>query len=170
MVELIRVHGDHLHQLAYRLTGEHHAAQDLVQSTVLVLLRRGRLRRQIGGLYPYARRVLTNLHIDRHRVLASTERVVDTTSAVAGRAASGHLADEVVDRLTLLGALERLSPRQRAVVVLRYYEDLPDPQIAAILGIDRATVRSIAARSLALLRNGHHAATKEDEDAQTGTT
>jgi RNA polymerase sigma factor (sigma-70 family) len=60
----------------------------------------------------------------------------------------------VDDRSALLGALQELPPRQRAVVVLRYWEDLTDAQTAALLGCSASTVRSQAARALAKLRAG----------------
>jgi RNA polymerase sigma factor (sigma-70 family) len=62
------------------------------------------------------------------------------------------LDDQVVDRDQLIGALRRLPPGQRAVIVLRYWQQLPEPEIAAILGNSVGTVKSQASRALGRLR------------------
>ena len=65
---------------------------------------------------------------------------------------AGSPEDQIADRAQLWVALGALSARQRAALVLRYYEDLPDHQIAALLGCREASVRSLASRGLAVLR------------------
>jgi RNA polymerase sigma factor (sigma-70 family) len=67
-------------------------------------------------------------------------------------ALSKRVDDAIADHDRMWRALGELPARQRAVLVLRYYEDLPDPQIADVLGCRRSTVRSLAARGLAALR------------------
>jgi len=72
--------------------------------------------------------------------------------------------DQVADRAQLWAALAALSARQRAALVLRYYEDLPDHQIAALLGCREATVRSLASRGLAAMRQLAVPASVGEED------
>lgn len=78
------------------------------------------------------------------------ETVTDTLPDSSGQAADW--ADTVVQRQDIMAALRRLPKRQRAVIVLRYFEDLPDPEIAAILGVAQGTVRSQTHKALASLR------------------
>ena len=73
--------------------------------------------------------------------------------------------DGVADRSTLWDAVAGLPPRQRAVIVLRYYEDLSEEQIAAALGCSRGTVKSQASAALANLRRTNGAALDEGEHA-----
>jgi RNA polymerase sigma-70 factor (sigma-E family) len=73
--------------------------------------------------------------------------------------------DGVADRSTLWDAVGGLPPRQRAVIVLRYYEDLSEEQIAAALGCSRGTVKSQASAALANLRRTTGAALDEGENA-----
>lgn len=110
--------------------------------------RRRQLFRQ-GSAEPYVRRVVVNAAIDwrqtRHRRL---ERSPDLSAdlAVEDRTA------QVADRDVLVRALVALAPKQRAVLVMRYWEDLPDAEIAAALNCTAGTVRSQASRALSRLR------------------
>ncbi len=118
LAELVAHSGDRLLRVAYQLTHDRAAAQDLVQDALLRVYRSMR-RRGLppGDWYAYLRP-----------------------------------EDQIADRAQLWAALGALSARQRAALVLRYYEDLPDHQIAALLGCREATVRSLASRGLAVLR------------------
>jgi RNA polymerase sigma factor (sigma-70 family) len=80
----------------------------------------------------------------RTRRLRSSAEVV--TDLVPERPAAGCPEDRIADRAQLWAALGALSARQRAVLVLRYYEDLADHEIAAVLGCREASVRSLASR------------------------
>jgi RNA polymerase sigma-70 factor (sigma-E family) len=137
-------------RLAYLLAGEAHAAEDLVQETLLRAHRRWDRVSRAGNPDAYVRRILINQHQSRHRRRASTELVV---------APSALAADPMVDSQDNLAArdqawrlLQELPTQQRAVLVLRYYEDLSDADIADILGCAQGTVRSVAARAFAALR------------------
>ncbi|HEY3647104.1 MAG TPA: sigma factor-like helix-turn-helix DNA-binding protein, partial [Streptosporangiaceae bacterium] len=99
--------------------------------------------------YAYLRRAVINEYVRTRRLRSSTEIVTDV---VPERPAAGCLEDRAADHAELWAALGALSERQRAVLVLRYYEGLADPEIATLLGCRGATVRSLASRGLAAMR------------------
>jgi RNA polymerase sigma-70 factor (sigma-E family) len=139
---------DALLRTAYLLTQDHGHAEDLVQEAMIKLYRRG--RRDGMPTYPvaYARRVLVNEYISHQRRRRSKELPTET-----GRMDSELVPQEPVDdRLVMWRALGSLPPRQRAVLVLRAYEGLSDPEIAEHLNCADGTVRSLAARAYAQLR------------------
>ena len=150
--EFVRGRSTHLFRLALVLTGwDEAAAQDLLQIALeRAYRRRWLLFRHGGSAEPYVRRVLVNAAVDWRRVLRRRgELPLDPDAAIP---AAGDQVGQVADRDLLLRALAVLPPRQRAVLVLRYWEDLPDVQIAAALDCSPATVRSQATRGLARLR------------------
>ena len=121
---------------AYLLTGNHADAEDLVQA---VLIRSVPKWRKIADRpEPYVRQVLARESVTRWRGRRWREQHV---AAVPERIAA---AADVDGRLALRQALASLAPRQRAVIVLRYYEDLTEQQTAAQLGIALGTVKSQA--------------------------
>jgi RNA polymerase sigma-70 factor (sigma-E family) len=129
---------------AYLLTGDHHDAEDLVQSALIkVVPRWARIRDRPE---PYVRQVLARESVSRWRRRRWREV---TTDAVPE--AMHH--DSSTDRIALLEDLRRLSPRQRAVLVLRYFDDLTEADTAAALGISVGTVKSHVRDALACLRN-----------------
>lgn len=147
-------HGDALGRLAYHLTGEREAALDLVQDTLLRLM--GRWHRVQAANQPlaYVRRALVNQHLNLvRRVQPLTVSDVPETEVGRRRADPTSAYDELD---AMWQALGDLTDRQRTVLVLRYYEDLPDTEIAAVVGCRQATVRSLAARGLAQLRQSPH--------------
>ena len=129
-------------------------AEDVVQECLLQVARRWSRVRRMAYPAAYARRIATNLAIaaaERH----STERA----ELAAGFdfepvAAAARLALEQVDhQYDLDAALGRLAPRQRAVVVLRFFEDLTEAQTAEVLGCSVGTVKSTCSRALDHLRS-----------------
>lgn len=136
-------------RLAYLLTGDRALAEDLVQDAfVSVAGRLGHLRAP-EAFYPYLRRTLVNMSKNhfRHRAverayLARAERDPPMDVLEAG----------VVATESMRRALLALPPRQRAALVLRYYEDLPEDQIAEILRCRPGTARSLVSRGVAALR------------------
>jgi RNA polymerase sigma-70 factor (sigma-E family) len=138
-----------LRHIARLLTGDEHRAEDLLQVALARTYRRWDRVRQYDDPLAYVRRVLVNAHIDwwhrrwRHEV--PTERLPDAPVA-------GDLAGDQADRDQLTRALAALAPRERAVIVLRYYADLSEADIARTLGVAAGTVKSTAARALAKLR------------------
>lgn len=129
---------------AYLLTGSHADAEDLVQAALVKTV--PHWRRIADRPEPYVRQVLARESVSRWRRRRWRET---TTDAPPERAAAVPDPDE---RLALQQALAALAPRQRAVVVLRYYEDLTEAQTAEALGIAVGTVKSQARDALARLR------------------
>jgi RNA polymerase sigma-70 factor (sigma-E family) len=129
-------------------------AEDLVQGVLLRMYRRWpkiEQRDPVG----YARRALANAATDGWRGRHGfTEILVEAVRE--GAAASHGPADANAERDSLLRALAGLTPRERAVMVLRYYEDLDEDHIAADLGIAVGTVKSTYSRALRKLRASHH--------------
>ncbi|AIY17294.1 SigE family RNA polymerase sigma factor [Pimelobacter simplex] len=132
---------------AYLLTGDAHAAEDLVQTALLKVV--GTWGRIADHPDPYVRRVLARESVNRWRRRRWREVA---TEEPPERVAADRAQDGVDDRMVLRQALDRLAPRQRAVIVLRYYEDLTEAQTAEVLGISVGTVKSQARDALARLR------------------
>ena len=136
-----------LFRTAYLLAGNRHEAEDLVQVTLERVAQRW--RRIEHGPEAYARRVLYHLQVERWR-LRSYRRELPVEQ-VPEAAANDHAAGTDL-RVSLVAALGRLTRRQRAVLVLRYFEDLPEAEAAALLEVSVGTIRSTASRALARLR------------------
>ena len=136
---------------AYLLTGDQQLAEDLVQvALVKANLRWSRLV-ATGDPEPWVRTVLYREHVSRWRRRKVPEVLVGEPPE-AHRSPSPDFVDELAQAQLLRAALLRLPPRQRAVVVLRYFEDRPEAEVAAILGCSVGTVRSHNARGIAHLR------------------
>jgi RNA polymerase sigma-70 factor (sigma-E family) len=129
------------------LTGSPAEAEDLVQEALARSMRRWR-RDQPADPVAYVRKVMVNTHLTRWRRWGSRVRLGDVPEIAADDAG----LQRSHDRDALRRALAALPPRQRAVLVLRYLEDMPDDAIAALLGCQPTTVRSQAFRGLAALR------------------
>lgn len=160
LTELVADSGDRLLRVAYQLTHDRGAAQDLVQDALLRVYRSVRRR----GLapedwYAYLRRAVINEYVRTRRLRSSTEVVTDM---VPEPTAAGSLEDRAADHLQLWAALGELSERQRAVLVLRYYEGLADHEIAGLLSCRESSVRSLARRGLAAMRPLVAAASTEE--------
>jgi RNA polymerase sigma-70 factor (sigma-E family) len=148
--EFVRGRSTHLFRLALALTGWDQAAAEDVLQTALerAYLRRRQLFRH-GSAEPYVRRVVVNAAIDWRRI---RRRRAEQSLDLAADLAAADLTGQIADRDVLLRALSALAPKQRAVLVMRYWEDLPDAEIAAALNCSVATVRSQASRALTRLR------------------
>jgi RNA polymerase sigma-70 factor (sigma-E family) len=133
---------------AFLLCGDWHRAEDLTQNAFTKLyLRWNRVQRH-ESLDPYVRRVLISSFIDESRWgWWKRERPHD---ARIERTADPEPSE---DRVTLMRALAQVPPRQRAVLVLRYWQDLSVEETAAALGCTAGTVKSQAARGLEALRS-----------------
>jgi RNA polymerase sigma-70 factor (sigma-E family) len=147
--QLITDSGDRLLRLAYQLTHDRSSAEDVVQEALMKLYRAWRREVPLPEhVDAYARRAVVNEFLRRQRLRSATELI----SAEVPDVALDSFENLVVDRDELWRALGGLPVRQRSVLVLRYYEGLPDAQIAQLIGVKEATVRSLAARGLAALR------------------
>ncbi len=138
----------HLYRTAYLLCGDRDRAQDLVQTTLVALLRSWDRARLADNPDAYARTALT-------RAFLSERRKLRREAAVQVRALSGRptqTEDGADLRIVVLDALRSLPPKPRAMVVLRYWEDLSIEETAAILNCSTGNVKSQCSRSLAKLR------------------
>jgi RNA polymerase sigma-70 factor (sigma-E family) len=148
----VAARGAALLRFAALLTGDRHRAEDLVQDALAkAYLRWGRIRRA-DQPDVYVRRVLVNGSRAFWRRSTNHELPVDRT---ADRAAPGDVSAESAERDAVRRMIAQLPHRQRAVLVLRYYEDLDDATIAEILECSPATVRTHAMRALQRLREAH---------------
>ena len=146
---LYQAHALGLIRLAYLMLGDTAAAEDVVQEAFTGLYRRWAHLSDPAKALPYVRSSILNACRTQLRRLGQPPPGAgqDPPSAVSAEAAA--LSGE--DRRAVLSALRRLPGRQREVLVLRYYLDLPEPEIAAAMGIGPSTVRSTAHRALAAL-------------------
>ncbi|MEV7285935.1 SigE family RNA polymerase sigma factor [Streptomyces sp. NPDC093252] len=127
--------------------GDRHAAEDLLQNALIKAA--GRWRR-IDDPEAYVRRILYRQQISRWRLKWPRREL--TVAEPPDQRSTGDAATAAELRLLLRDALSRLTPRQRTVLVLRYFEDLPEGEVARVLGCSVGTVRSTTHRSLARLR------------------
>lgn len=145
--ELLDRRGDALMATAVLLTGRRDAGEDLLQLALERVLRRS--DQLVGDPEGYLRRVMYNLATDRWRGIARRKEVfgVEVDPPVEDHAARVELR-QVID-----GALASLPPRQRTVLVLRYFEQLSEAEVADVLGCSIGTVKSAASRGLQRLRD-----------------
>ena len=135
---------------AHLLTGDFHEAEDLVQTTLAKVY--GRWRRiPREEIDTYVRSALVNNNRSRVRKRRVTQLLVPFLSEQSGPPHAGH-SDAVDERAALMQALAVLSARQRAVVVLRFYEDMSEQEIASVLNCSVGTVKTHTRRALAALR------------------
>jgi RNA polymerase sigma-70 factor (sigma-E family) len=143
----VEASGRRLLRTAYLLVGDLHIAEDLLQTALERTARRwGRIS---GVPEAYARTAIANLATDRwrRRRVRPAEVFIDPPDVV-----HADFATDVVVRDALIRALDQLTRRQRAVLVLRYFDDLTEPETAAALGISVGTVKSSTSRALGRLR------------------
>jgi len=146
--EYVLARGTALLRIAVMLTGNRADAEDLVQAALANTFLAWDKINDRAALDAYVHRVMVNTHISwwRRRRLEEfpTDELPDL--AVADHARESDTA-EVVRR-----ALDRLPDRMRAAVMLRYFEDMTEPEIAALLGVSLGTVKSTVSRAVARLR------------------
>ncbi|SHH17688.1 RNA polymerase sigma-70 factor, sigma-E family [Jatrophihabitans endophyticus] len=141
-------------RFAYLLSGDRHRAEDLLQEVFLAMHRRFGDELPLDNPVGYARRALANHNISWARRASSTEVAVERVHDRPDVASADDVT-AAAERDVLWQAMRRLPARQRTVLVLRYYADAADPEIADAIGCRRATVRSLAARGLRTLRDDH---------------
>ncbi|MFI6871944.1 SigE family RNA polymerase sigma factor [Streptomyces sp. NPDC050400] len=127
--------------------GDRHAGEDLLQNALIKVA--GRWSR-VDDPEAYVRQVLYRQQVSRWR-LKWPRREVSYGEVPDGAAGDGGTSAAEL-RVVMRAALARLTPRQRTVLVLRYFEDLPEGDVARVLGISVGTVRSTTQRSLVRLR------------------
>jgi RNA polymerase sigma-70 factor (sigma-E family) len=146
-VEFVRASSARLLHAAYLLTGDRHQAEDAAQ-TALARTYAAWSRVQHSDAYAYTRKVLTNHVIDGWRRPIREH----ATDEVPERPVRGDLAHEVTQREWLLAALDGLTGRERAIVVLRHFFDLSEAEVAGELKVSVGTVKTTNSRALAKLR------------------
>ncbi|MEV0153385.1 SigE family RNA polymerase sigma factor [Micromonospora sp. NPDC050686] len=137
---------------AYLLTGDQHLAEDLVQSALARTHRSWHRLHDSGNAEAYTRKVMYHLQVSwwrRRRVPESMSGVLPEPRG--GGSVPDH-AQQTALRLTLRAALLKLSPKQRAVLTLRFFEDRTESEAADLLGVTVGTVKSQTAKALAKLR------------------
>ncbi|KMS73706.1 RNA polymerase [Streptomyces viridochromogenes] len=135
-----------LFRSAYLLCGSREEAEDLVQTTLVKVVLGARRHRRLDNLDAYARRTLVNTFIAARRRFWRRERAYGEVPDVPGQPVDSDTG------VMVRAALARLGPKQRAVLVLRYWEDLSVADTAELLGMRESTVKSHTARGLAALR------------------
>jgi RNA polymerase sigma-70 factor (sigma-E family) len=153
-----------LRRTAYLLCGDWFAAEDLTQIALTKTLLAWRRISGPENAHAYAYRTLVNAYLGQRRTRKSSEVPMDQLPETAAQKGTAEL------RVVLLAALATLPPHARAVVVLRYWEDLSIEQVADVLGCSPGNVKSHTARALEKLRavlgeamNGYH---QSDRDAE----
>jgi len=136
---------ERLRTTAFMLCRDWHLAQDLTQTALTRLYLGWRRARQADNLTAYAQKILLRAYLDHRRRRSSSE----TVTQVIHDAGYRHHPDL---RLTMLDALARLTARDRAIVVLRYFEDYSVEQVAEVLDVPAGVVKTQTRRSLAKLR------------------
>jgi RNA polymerase sigma-70 factor (sigma-E family) len=136
-------------RFAYVLAGDTGLAEDLLQEALVKVHKRWATVCRADRPEAYVRRVLINEYTSWRRLRRNTE---SPTAQLPDLVPLGAVEAAVAERDVVWRALQRLPRRQRAALVLRYYEDLPDPDIARIIGCSTGTVRSLISRALQSLR------------------
>ena len=156
-------HGDRLLHAAYGLCGDWQHAEDLVQQALVALARRW--SDVSSNPLGYAYRCVVRANIDRWRVLRHRPEVLLEPHVLSVRDPTDH-PSLLEDQLVVLAALRTLPQRQRAIVVLRYLQDMSEADTAAALSISVGAVKSGAARGLATLRARQSNVLKEVHDGR----
>jgi RNA polymerase sigma-70 factor (sigma-E family) len=162
--EFVAGRGQALQRFGYVLTGDWALAEDLLQTALARAYQRWS-RVQRDDPEAYVRKIMLNTRSSWWRRRWRGELPAAQLPEVAGPDSFA----EVDSRQALRLALAKLPPRQRAVVVLRYHQDLSEAQVAELLGISAGTVKSQAARALASLRSQAALALYRTETASNGS-
>jgi len=146
--EFVLARGRSLLRSAYLLTGNLADAEDLVQSALAKTFQAWDRIEDRNALDGYVRRAMVNTHISWWRRRRLEEYPVDEVPDLPAADTSGN--SDLHD--TLQRAIDRLPQRMRAAVVLRFFEDMTEAEVAEVLGISQGTVKSTVSRAVAKLR------------------
>ena len=135
-----------LQRTAFLLCGDWHNAEDLAQATLAKVFVAWRRIKRHDAVHAYATRTLVNTYLADKRLMRSGEVVTDNLPERPFESRTPEL------RMVVLDALATLPPRARAVVVLRYWDDLSVDQVAAVLACSQGNVRSQSTRAMGKLR------------------
>lgn len=145
--EFVQAHTGAWSRLAFVLAGSHAGAEDLLQTALLKAARRWSRIRRYEQPEAYVRRAIYHAAVSQWR-----RRREWPVESLPERATPGDPVADLHRRMTVDAALARLTPRQRAVLVLRFYEDRSVEDSAAILGVSTGTIKSQTAYALDRLR------------------
>lgn len=151
---------------AYLLTGDQHLAEDLAQIALTKAYTSWRRVSAADNIDAYVRRIMVNANAGRFRKRRVPEHLSPAPPDIAGHEPHAQLAQ----RSVLMTELARLPTQQRAVVILRFWEDMSEKQVASILGCSVGTVKSQSARALARLRASSALDVIEIQEAREGKT
>ncbi|MFG1927068.1 SigE family RNA polymerase sigma factor [Cryptosporangium sp. NPDC048952] len=143
----VAAEGAALLRFAHVLTGDHHLAEDLVQEALVKAHRRWNRVDRPGA---YVKKAVLRQYLSWRRCRSSGERPTDVS--LEGKSTQADVAEQVTDRHALRALLATLPRQQRAVLVLRFFEDLDDATIADLIGCSTTTVRAHASKGLSRLR------------------
>ena len=146
--ELYRVQVAPLQRLAFLLTSDHHLAEDITQQAFVRFYRRFLTLRDPAAAPAYLRRTVVNLARSHHRRGLRERRHLATQHPAPAAADDRSIEDHEL----IVATLASLPYRQRAAVVLRFYEDLTERQAAEVLGCSTAAMKSLTARAMSALR------------------
>jgi RNA polymerase sigma-70 factor (sigma-E family) len=146
----VRERGEHHLRVAALLTGDLQAGEDLVQASLIKLYRAWPRLDISAAPDAYLNRIMVNTHRSWWRARWRREAPVDAIPEGVG---GEDAADRHALGLTVRAALSRLPRQQRAVLVLRYFADLPEAEVARILGCSTGTIKTHAHRGLRALRD-----------------
>jgi RNA polymerase sigma-70 factor (sigma-E family) len=146
--ELYRVQVAPLQRLAFLLTSDHHLAEDITQQAFIKFYRRFMDLREVTAAPAYLRRTVVNLARSHHRSERRSRRHIETYEHAPDLA----WGPDVEGRDLIIQKLASLPYRQRAAIVLRFYEDLTEHQAAEVMGCSPAAMKSLTARAMASLR------------------
>ncbi len=146
--EFVQVHWVALYRTAYLLAGDHQRAEDVVQAALLKVYLAWPKVVSMSHPAAYARTIMVNQLASWWRVRSSRER----PSVTVPEETVASFDDRVVEARAVWSHVLALAPRQRAVIVLRYYEDRSEAEIAEILGISAGSVKTHAHHAMATLR------------------
>jgi len=146
-VEYVTARLPRLHRTAYMLCGDRYQADDIVQSTVMSLYSNWKRAAGADNIDAYVQRILVRRYLDERRRRWSKVMLGDR---LPERPTGPEYSVE--ERDSLMSALRSVPKGQRAVLVLRYFDDLSIEETAAVLGCSTGNVKSQCARGLAALR------------------
>jgi len=151
LARLYEEHSARAFRLAYLLTGDHDLAEDLVQDAFVKMIGRFADLRNPESFGVYLRRTLVTLSYGTFRRRRTERTYLARERGLAARTSDAFPDVERKDELWT--QMQRIAPRQRAALVLRYYEDLSEQQAADVLGCSLRTVKSLVTRGIQAMRD-----------------